>query len=118
VYTLTDPASISLYDVATVPSEILGKQVSYVNISLEKAREIMLNRGFPECKTDALYEYAKAPSEGYSGFTTEEVEQLTGHPATSYKTFANGFAQVFRTAELRSILSHTTFGEHLFHPLG
>ena len=45
---------------------------------------------------DALYEYAKARSEGYSGFTTEEVEQLTGHPAPSYKTFANGFAQVFR----------------------
>jgi hypothetical protein len=56
----------------------------------------MLNRGFLEWKTDALYEYAKARSEGYSGFTTEEVEQLTGHPATSNKTFANGFAQVFR----------------------
>ena len=58
----------------------------------------MLNRGFPEWKTDAWYEYAKARSEGYSGFTPEEVEQLTGHPATSYKKFAADFERVFRGA--------------------
>jgi hypothetical protein len=31
-----------------------------------------------------LIEYARAHSQGYSNFTTEDVEQLTGHPATSY----------------------------------
>ena len=98
VYTLTGPAAISLYDVAEALSEIVSKEVSYVNIPLEKAKEAMLNMSLSEWRADVLIEYAKAHSEGYSDFTTEEVEQLTGHPATSYKTFANDFERVFRGA--------------------
>jgi uncharacterized protein YbjT (DUF2867 family) len=98
VYTLTGPAAISFYDVAEALSEVVGKEVSYIDVSLEKAKEAMLNRGIPEWRADALNEYAKAHSEGYSNFTTEDVEQLTGHPATSYKKFATYFERVFRGA--------------------
>jgi hypothetical protein len=69
--------------------------VSYVSISLERAKEAMLSRGIPEWRADALNEYAKAHSVGYSDWTTEDFEQLTGHPATSYKKFASDFEQVF-----------------------
>ena len=93
--TYTGPATISFYDVAETLSEVLGKEVRYVPISLEKAREAMLSRGIPEWRADALNEYAKAHSEGYSDWTTEDFEQLTGHPATSYKKFARAFARVF-----------------------
>jgi uncharacterized protein YbjT (DUF2867 family) len=48
VYTLTGPAAISFYDVAAALSEILGKEVSYVGISLEKAKEAMLSMGLSE----------------------------------------------------------------------
>jgi len=96
VYTLTGPAAISFYDIAETLSEILGKEVSYINIPPEKAKEAMLNMGLSEWRADVLIEYAKAHSEGYSNFTTEDVEQLTGHPATSYKKFATDFERVFR----------------------
>jgi uncharacterized protein YbjT (DUF2867 family) len=96
VYTLTGPAAISFYDVAEALSEVLGKEVSYVPVPLEKAKEAMLGRGIPEWVADALNEYAEAHSEGYSDWTTDDVEQLTGHPATSYKEFASDFEQVFR----------------------
>jgi uncharacterized protein YbjT (DUF2867 family) len=98
VYTLTGPAAISFYDVAEALSEVLGKEVSYVPVPLEKAKEAMLGMGIPEWKSDALNEYAKAHSEGYSDWTTDDVEQITGHPATSYKEFATDFARVFRGA--------------------
>jgi uncharacterized protein YbjT (DUF2867 family) len=98
VYTLTGPAAISFYNVAQALSEVLGKEVSYAPIPLEKAKQAMLDMGLSEWRADVLIEYAKAHSEGYSDFTTEEVEQLTGHPATSYKTFANDFERVFRGA--------------------
>jgi uncharacterized protein YbjT (DUF2867 family) len=97
-YTLTGPAAISFHDVAEALSEVLGKEVSYINIPLEKAKEAMLNMGISEWRADVLIEYAKAHSEGYSNFTTEDVEQLTGHPATSYKEFATDFERVFRGA--------------------
>jgi uncharacterized protein YbjT (DUF2867 family) len=95
VYTLTGPAAISFYDVAEALSEVLGKEVSYINIPLGKAKEAMLNMGLSEWRADVLIEYAKAHSEGYSDFTTNDVEQLTGHPATSYKKFAGDFERVF-----------------------
>jgi uncharacterized protein YbjT (DUF2867 family) len=98
VYTLTGPAAISFYDVAQALSEVLGKEVSYVPIPLEKAKEAMLDMGLSEWRADVLIEYAKAHSEGYSNFTTEDAEQLTGHPATSYKEFATDFERVFRGA--------------------
>ena len=98
VYTLTGPAAISLYEVAEALSEVLGKEVRYVNIPLEDAKRAMLNMGLSEWRADVLIEYAKAHSEGYSNFTTEDVEQLTGHRATSYKEFATDFERVFRGA--------------------
>src|SRR5215204_7429222 len=98
VYTLTSPAAISFYEVAEALSEVLGKEVRYVNISLEDAKRAMLNMGLSEWRADVLIEYAKAHSEGYSNFTTEDVEQLTGHRATSYKEFATDFERVFRGA--------------------
>jgi uncharacterized protein YbjT (DUF2867 family) len=97
-YTLTGPAAITFYDVAQAVSEVLGKEVSYVPISLERAKEAMLTMGLSEWRAEVLIEYAKAHREGYSNFTTEDVEQLTGRPATSYKAFATDYAQVFRGA--------------------
>jgi len=98
VYTMTGPAAISFYEVAEALSEVLGKEVSYINISLEDAKRAMLNMGLSEWRADVLIEYAKAHSEGYSNFTTEDVEQLTGHRATSYQEFATDFERVFRGA--------------------
>ncbi len=95
-YTLTGPQAISFHEVAEVLSEVLGKEVSCVDIPLEKAREAMLNMGLSEWRAYVLIEYAKAHSEGYSDWTTDDVVQLTGHLATSYKEFASGFQHLFR----------------------
>jgi uncharacterized protein YbjT (DUF2867 family) len=97
-YTLTGRAAISFYDVAEALSEVLGKEVSYVSIPLERAKEALLSRDIPEWVADALNEYAKAHSEGYSDWTTDDFEWLTGRPATSYKEFARDFERVFRGA--------------------
>ncbi|MBA3636190.1 MAG: SDR family oxidoreductase [Rubrobacteraceae bacterium] len=95
-YTLTGPAAISFHDIAGALSEVLGKEVTYIPVPLEKAKEAMLSRGIPEWMADALNEYAKAHSEGYSDWTTDDFERLTGHSATSYKEFASDFERVFR----------------------
>ena len=95
-YTLTGPAAISFHDVVETLSEVLDREVIYVSIPLERAKEVMLGRGIPEWMADALNEYAKAHSEGYSDWTTGDFERLTGHPATSYREFAGDFERVFR----------------------
>ncbi|MDQ3912670.1 MAG: SDR family oxidoreductase [Actinomycetota bacterium] len=94
-YTLTGPEAISFHDIAEILSEVLGKKVDYVPITLEKAKEAMLGMGLSEWKAEVLIEYATAHSQGYSNFTTEDVEQLTGHTATSYREFASDFERAF-----------------------
>ncbi len=64
----------------------------------EAAREAMLGMGLPEWFVDALNEYNMAFSEGFGDFTTNDVEEITGHPARSYETFARDFAQAFVSA--------------------
>ena len=97
-YGLTGPASISFHDVAAGLSKALGKEVKYVDVPLEAAREAIVGMGLSEWIADALNEYSKAFSEGLGDFTTNDVEEITGHPARSYETFARDFAQAFAPA--------------------
>ena len=97
-YGLTGPASISYHDVAAGLSKALGKEVKYVDVPLEAAREAMIGMGLSEWLADAFNEYNKALSEGLGDFTTNDVEEITGHPARSFETFARDFAQAFAPA--------------------
>ena len=81
-------------------SKALGKEVIYVDVPLETAREAMVGMGLPEWLVDALGEYTTAFSEGYADFTTNDVEEITGHPARSYETFARDFSQAFAPASV------------------
>ena len=94
-YTLTGPASISFRDVAAALSKAIGKQVDYVNVPLEAARQGMVSMGIPDWVTDGFGEYFTAFSEGYGDFTTDDVQLVTGNPARSFEAFARDFAQVF-----------------------
>ncbi|KKL26952.1 hypothetical protein LCGC14_2390100 [marine sediment metagenome] len=97
-YGLTGPASISYHDIAAGLSKALGKEVKYVDVPPEAAREAMVGMGLPEWIVGALNEYNKAFSEGSGDFTTNDFEEITGHPARSYETFARDFAQAFSPA--------------------
>ncbi|MFQ6027379.1 MAG: SDR family oxidoreductase, partial [Dehalococcoidia bacterium] len=98
-YDLTGPASISFHDVAAALSQALGRQVNYVNVPPEAARQGMISIGLPEWVADALGEYTEAFSEGYGDFTTPDVEKVTGNPPRSYETFARDFASVFTAVQ-------------------
>ena len=97
-YDLTGPASISFHDVAAGLSKALGREIKYVDVPLGAGREAMVGMGLPKWVADALTEYSKAFSEGLADFTTNDVEEITGHPARSYETFARDFAQAFAPA--------------------
>ena len=97
-YGLTGPASISYQDIAAALSKALGKEVKYVDVPLEAGREGMVGMGLPEWFADAMTEYNTAFGKGYGDFTAPDVEEITGHPARSYETFARDFAQAFAPA--------------------
>ncbi len=94
-YVLTGPASISFHDVADGLSKATGKEVSYVDVPLDAARQAMVGMGMPEWIAEGHVELMEGFSEGYADLTTPHVQQLTGSPARSFETFARDFAQAF-----------------------
>ncbi len=94
-YTLTGPASISFHEVAAGLSTAVGKDVQYVDVPPEAAREAFLGMGLPEFVADGYLELFKDFTEGAGDYTTEDFVQVMGHPPRSYETFARDFAQMF-----------------------
>ena len=101
-YTMTGPASISFQDVAAALAKALGKQVVYVDVPVEAARQGMVDMGLTEWFADAMGEYMTSFSEGYGDFSTSDVEKVTGNPARSYEAFARDFAEVFAGPEAKA----------------
>lgn len=94
-YILTGPASISLSDVAANLSSVLNKDVTYVSVPVEAARKAMVDLGMPGWMADMYNELFKNFSQNGANFATDDVEKIIGHPATSYKQFAQDFAGAF-----------------------
>ena len=94
-YVLTGPASISMNEVAAELSKALDKEVTYMNVPLEAARESMLAMGLNDWFAGAFLEYMENFSNGGGDFTSDEFEKLTGHPPKSFDTFARDFAPYF-----------------------
>ncbi len=94
-YILTGPQAISMHEVASTFSKVLGKNVKYVNVPGEAALASMTSMGFPEWIARGYVELSEGFSENFANSATENVATLTGHPARSFEQFARDFAQVF-----------------------
>lgn len=94
-YVLTGPALLSYHDAASGLSKALGKEVRYVNVPMQAAREAMIGMGMSEWLADAICEYFENYRKGGSAGVTNDFEKVTGHPPRSYETFARDFAQSF-----------------------
>ena len=95
-YTLTGPDSISHYDVASALSEVLGKEVKYIDIPLEACREALTGMGLDDWTANSYVEYFEYFGQNKYDFTTDEVEALTGRVPRSFAQFASDFAGAFR----------------------
>ncbi len=94
-FVLTGPRSIGFAEVAEILSGALGKEVSYVPVPHEAARESMLGMGFPEWVVEGMVELSEGFMNGYADQTTDNVEKLAGHPPGDFERFASDFKQAF-----------------------
>ncbi len=94
-YILTGPESVSFHHVASVFSEVLGKEVKYMAVPFEASKQSMMQMGFLEWIVDGYVELSMGFSENFADRVTDNVEKITGHPARSIKTFVSDFNAVF-----------------------
>ena len=95
-YILTGPALYSFHDVANGLSKALGREVKYISVPMDAARQSMIGMGIPEWVAEAYCEYFENYCAGGSASPTNDFEKLTGHSPRSYQTFAGDFAQYFQ----------------------
>ena len=93
---LTGPEALSNPDIAAKLSEVLGKPVEHVEVSLEDVKQGMVGAGVPEWVADGLVELNRevyAP--GYGSAVEDGVPRATGRDPRTYEEFARDHERVF-----------------------
>lgn len=90
-FVLTGPASVGFADVARTLSKVIGKDVKYVAVPHEAAKQGMVSMGIPEWIADGYAELSAGFARGFADRTTDNAQTLTGHAPRSFEQFARDF---------------------------
>ncbi len=94
-YWLTGPALISYYDVADALSKLLGRSITYRELTFDQDKDTMIRAGGPEQIAEMNAQAASLTADGDAAWVTGDVLSLLGHPARSFEEFAADYAKAF-----------------------
>jgi uncharacterized protein YbjT (DUF2867 family) len=88
--------AIGFAEGAAAVGKAIGKEVKYVPVPHEAAKQAMVGMGFPEWIVDGYVELSVGFEDNFANTTTDGVEKLAGHAPRSFEQFAAEFAGVWR----------------------
>jgi uncharacterized protein YbjT (DUF2867 family) len=94
-YWLTGPEPISNYDVAAVLSKLLGRTITYAELSFDENKDAMTRAGVPAPIAEMNAWAAALTADGDSEWVTDDVPAILGRPARSFAQFAADYAPAF-----------------------
>lgn len=94
-YWLSGPEAISNDDVAATLSRVLGRTVTYREISFQENKDAMIRAGVPEPIAHMNAQAFSLTAEGDAEWVTQDVPTLLGRPARSFEQFAADYAASF-----------------------
>jgi uncharacterized protein YbjT (DUF2867 family) len=94
-YWLTGPALISYYDVAAVLSKLLGRTITYRELTFDQDKDTMIRAGVPGQVAEMNAQAASLTADGDAAWVTDDVPSLLGRPARSFGEFATDYATAF-----------------------
>jgi uncharacterized protein YbjT (DUF2867 family) len=94
-YWLTGPELLSNYDVAAVLSKLLGRTITYRELSFEENRDAMIRAGVPESIAQQNAQAFSLTADGDAAWITDDVPTILGRPARSFEQFATDHAAAF-----------------------
>ena len=94
-YWLTGPELISNYDVAAVLSRLLGRTITYRELSFDENRDAMIRAGVPAPIAEMNAQAFALTAGGDAEWVTGDVPSLLGRPARSFWQFAADYAPAF-----------------------
>ncbi len=93
-YWLTGPELTSNYDVAAVLSELLGRTITYRELTFEENKDAMICAGIPAQIAEMNAQAFSLTADGDAEWVTGDVASLLGRPARSFEQFAADSKQV------------------------
>jgi uncharacterized protein YbjT (DUF2867 family) len=93
--TMTGPDSISISQAAAIVSSVIGREVRYIDVSLEETRQTLLAAGLDEYLVNEYIVYYRAFAEGLGDFISDDFERVTGRQPRSFAEFAADHAEEF-----------------------
>nr|WP_218042441.1 SDR family oxidoreductase [Streptomyces chartreusis] len=94
-YTLTGPGTISASGQAAVLGEILGRPVTVLSPTVDQRREQLLGAGLGADYAESLMAGARFIEEGGNAVVTDDVPEVLGRPARSYREWAEDHRTAF-----------------------
>jgi len=94
-YWLTGPELISNNDVAAVLSNLLGRTITYRQLSFDEDNDTMIRAGLPEQVAQMNAQAFSLTAEGDAEWVTDDVRSLLSRPARSFEQFAADYATAF-----------------------
>jgi uncharacterized protein YbjT (DUF2867 family) len=95
-YTLTGPEALSNYEIAAILSEVLRREISYVDVSEQQAREAMEEASLPQWSIACLLELYRGVRAGAMDTVSRDIEKVTGSGPITFREFVQDYADVFR----------------------
>jgi uncharacterized protein YbjT (DUF2867 family) len=96
VYTLTGPEALSNAEAAAVLSDVVGREIRYVDIPGDAFKAGLLEAGLERWLVDDLTILNKLFAEGAEARVTDDVDRVTGRPARTFAQFVADCADAFR----------------------
>jgi uncharacterized protein YbjT (DUF2867 family) len=94
-YWLTGPELLSNYDVAAALSKLLGRTITYRELTFEENKDAMIRAGVPAPVAEMNAQAFSLTADGDAEWLTDDVPSLLGRPARSFGQFAADHASAF-----------------------
>jgi uncharacterized protein YbjT (DUF2867 family) len=94
-YTLTGPQSLSNKEIAQMLSDVLGREIRFINLPPAELKQALLSAGIPEWNANALLDLQRLYREGKAAAITPHVEEILGRKPTSFAKFLQDYRDVF-----------------------
>ncbi|MGH3228189.1 MAG: NmrA family NAD(P)-binding protein [Streptosporangiaceae bacterium] len=94
-YWLTGPELLSNYAVAAVLSRLLGRTITYRELTFEENKDAMIRAGIPEPIAQMNAQAFSLTASGDAEWVTDDIPSILGRPARSFEQFAADHAAAF-----------------------
>ena len=94
-YEITGPELVSFHDIALQLSEVIGREISYVDVPAEEFKQSLAHWAPDEWYVDTVSEMFELTAQGRGALLTDNYTRITGRAPTTLRQFFYDYSSFF-----------------------